>query len=157
MIAEPKNLLYGVELRPIEGVEGYYSVTKDGRVFSHFKMSFLKTSKNWLGYEQIPLGTKENPIRKIKYVHRLVAQAYLPNIEDKSDVNHIDGNKINNDVSNLEWTTRSENVQKGYDTGLISRIKVGSKWGQGRGKKVFNPNDPNKFYIARAGSVNGNC
>jgi len=56
--------------------------------------------------------------RKSKKVHRLVAMAFHPNPENKETVNHKDGNKENNNENNVEWSTRSENVQHAFDTGL---------------------------------------
>ena len=50
-------------------------------------------------------------------IHRLVAQAFLPN--EKEQVNHKDGNKLNNHVDNLQWVTQSENMKHAYDTGLL--------------------------------------
>ena len=55
---------------------------------------------------------------KQMHVHRLVALKHIPNPEGKSDVNHKDGNKRNNDPSNLEWVTRAENIKHAWDTGL---------------------------------------
>jgi len=69
------------------------------------------------GYQVLNLSFKGKT--KTFYVHRLVAQAHIPNPENKATVNHIDGDKSNNQVSNLEWATRSENSKHGYDSGLI--------------------------------------
>jgi len=80
-------------------------------------------------YTLIPRGTgfgnyltvaiiNDNGVRKTKYVHRLLAESFLHNIDNKPVVNHKDGNKRNNSISNLEWCTVSENVQHAYDSGL---------------------------------------
>lgn len=53
------------------------------------------------------------------YVHRLVANLYLQNKYNLPDVNHIDGNKLNNNFSNLEWTTKSDNSKHAFDNGLL--------------------------------------
>lgn len=88
-----------------------YLVTVDGRVFSLHTMSFLTPClKNEYIYYKI--GGKSYRS------HRLVAQTYLDNIDNKPIVNHIDGNKQNNMLCNLEWVTQSENMQHACDTGL---------------------------------------
>lgn len=69
------------------------------------------------GYKQI--GRTVNGKRRTLQVHRLVAMAYIPNPENKPEVNHKDGNKANNHVSNLEWCTRKENQRHAYDSGFM--------------------------------------
>lgn len=62
-------------------------------------------------------------IRKNKFsrsVHRMVAQAFIPNPEDKPEVNHIDGDRLNNNIDNLEWVTKRENMDHAVRTGLIN-------------------------------------
>lgn len=91
-----------------------YFVTKDGYIYSN-KSGFLKKlklSKNQDGYKVIKIKGKEYK------VHRIVAMAYIPNPENKPQVNHKDGVKSNNKVSNLEWVTNSENQLHAWKTGL---------------------------------------
>ena len=57
-----------------------------------------------------------------KYLHRLVAKQFIPNPENKSTVNHIDGNKLNNHIDNLEWATYTENMHHAIKNGLINHI-----------------------------------
>jgi hypothetical protein len=95
-----------------------YTVNENGTIHSSWHDKLLVANyKNKRGYARVQMRDKTFDI------HRLVAEKYIPNPEDKPQVNHIDGNKKNNDVSNLEWVTGSENIQHAFDTGL----KVPSK------------------------------
>lgn len=84
-----------------------YTIHKDGTVVNDLTGHVLKGSINNCGYNRIQIGSD----RKRYFQHRLVAMTYLPNPENKTQVNHIDGNKLNNHVDNLEWCTASENQQ----------------------------------------------
>ena len=81
----------------------------------------LKQNMSTTGYLKIKI--RINGVKKDYKVHRLVAMAFLDPVQGKEFVNHIDGNKTNNDVSNLEWCNRSENMQHAYRMGLIVREK----------------------------------
>jgi hypothetical protein len=102
-------------MKQIKGFEDYL-ITLDGKVFSLKTMKFLKLRVTNAGYNQIQLFNKDG--YKYFSVHRLVAEAYIPNLENKEQVNHMDGNKLNNLACNLEWMTRSENQKHCSDTGL---------------------------------------
>ena len=77
----------------------------------------LKKQVNNCGYEYVILSSKEEK-HKTLTVHRIVAKTFIPNPEEKENVNHIDGNKLNNNVNNLEWTTTQENIIKRYEIGI---------------------------------------
>lgn len=97
-----------------------YSITQDGQVWSHRRNRFLKPVVNSSGYfyHNLRSGGKATN----KYIHKLIAEAFIPNPEGKPCVNHIDGNKLNNNVSNLEWCTHAENHQHAARTGLKPRV-----------------------------------
>lgn len=125
------------EWRDVKEFEGYYQISNLGRVKSfmvcnsHQKVPrILKPSKDRKGYLGYHIGGKR------KKAHRLVADAYIPNVFDKPQVNHIDGNKSNNRVDNLEWCTNSENQIHSNKMGL-RKIKKGSEVYNARAVKQF--------------------
>jgi hypothetical protein len=108
-------------MKDIKGYEGLYAITTCGKVWSYRSNKFLKDSLDTLdnkGYCFVSLSKKG--IAKNYKIHRLVAQAYINNPENKPQVNHKNGVKTDNYISNLEWNTQSENIQHSYDTGLRS-------------------------------------
>lgn len=84
-----------------------YLISNSGRFKRGSKI--LKLNKNKRGYLYCNISTN-SVITKVK-IHRLVAKAFVYNIENKDTVNHIDGDKLNNNFNNLEWLTRKENIQ----------------------------------------------
>jgi hypothetical protein len=117
----------------IEGYEGYLisdlgnvksleRIVHSGRSYGKRikKEAILKKGINVRGYEIVVLSKSEG--KKSFSVHRLVLQAFVPNHENKKEVNHIDGNKTNNRVDNLEWCTSSENSFHACRTGLQKSV-----------------------------------
>lgn len=114
-------------------VEGYtrYEVSNYGRVRNFFTKEQKALRKTKTGYMITDL--KENGSKKTAYVHRLVAQAFIPNPNNKPQINHKDENKDNNFVSNLEWCTIEYNNQYGNHINNIRKTqaeKVGKKVAQ---------------------------
>ena len=93
-----------------------YLVGNHGTVLSIRTGKPLTPSVSRIGYSQLVLLTADGQKKGVN-PHRIVALTWLPNPENKPDVNHKDRNKLNNRLENLEWMTRKENVQHSYDIG----------------------------------------
>ena len=115
--------------KDIKGYEGSYQVSNLGSVKSlnrfdsaghKLKGKILKACINFDGYHQVILC---NGRIKTFTSHRLIASAFIPNPENKPEVNHKKGIKLDNRASELEWCTRSENMQHAYDIGLKYKEK----------------------------------
>lgn len=112
--------------RPIKDYEGLYDVSNLGNVYSYRLKRNLKLSKDKIGYIRIGLQKTDRKDVKLFYVHRLVAQAFIPNIENKPFINHKDENKQNNNVFNLEWCTIEENMNYGTRNKRIGKSNKNS-------------------------------
>tara|TARA_B100001063_G_scaffold227047_2_gene237150 strand:- start:848 stop:1315 length:468 start_codon:yes stop_codon:yes gene_type:complete len=95
----------------------HYSINEEGVVVNTESGRVLKTDLMKVGYKRITFWSKAQKRVRVT-VHRLVAMHFIPNPEGKKMVNHKDGNKLNNHISNLEWCTCKENTRHAFDTGL---------------------------------------
>lgn len=135
--------------KPIKDYEGLYEVSSLGRirsldkvvrsgiknsVFRTIKGRILKPREDKYGYACITLS--KNLKTKNYFIHRLVAISFIPNPENKKQVNHKNGVKCCNVLSNLEWNTLSENRQHAYDSGLQKAPN-----GEGHYKSIFSKED----------------
>lgn len=111
--------------KDVEGFNGRYQISNIGRVKSILKTRTKIRVPRIHSTGYFCLNLTLNYKWKSIVIHRLVAQAFIPNPENKPQVNHIDGNKLNNCVSNLEWVTRLENVRHSWDTGLSKPSCIG--------------------------------
>ncbi len=129
------------EWKPVVGYEGIYSVSNLGRVRSEDRIIEEHNGRQRINKGRVlkPFGTgkcraylavdlRKNGKRKTTKVHRLVAIAFISNPDDCPQVNHLNGDKSNNTVSNLEWTTNLENARHAYRTGLKVTLKGSAVW-----------------------------
>ena len=142
--------------KDIKGYEGKYQISNLGNVKSlldkqlNKREIILKPSLNHKGYLRVYLSKDSK--KTTKTIHRLVAETFVPNLESKKTVNHIDGNKINNRADNLEWLSNTENQKHAWELGLKKALK-GEK-NPMYGKKLSNET---KFKISKAlkGKITG--
>ena len=109
--------------KDIEGYDGY-QISTLGRVKSLKGRNerILKVGTNHKGYKYVMLS--KNNVPKMFTVHKLVANAFIKNTQNKPQINHIDGNKANNEVGNLEYCTNRENQLHAFKTGLHKTKKI---------------------------------
>ena len=115
-----------VFVRAVFGYEKQYAVSNTGNIYSferngNWRFVKLKPTINHNGYERVTLFN--NSKRRSFFVHRIVAENFLDNPENKRTVNHINAIKTDNSIKNLEWATHSENTQHAVDNNLAHRAK----------------------------------
>lgn len=116
------------EFRPVKNFEGKYLVSPCGAIYSTRSRRMLKPRLTEKGYLTVELW--ENYKRKVARIHRIVAEAFIENPYNLKEINHKDGNKQNNNIANLEWCTRSENLKHAYKNGLMASrkgVKLGKR------------------------------
>ena len=138
--------------KDVKDYEGLYQVSNLGRVKSVSRNKIMKLSVKVNGYKDVSLS--KGNTKKHYLVHRLVAQAFIPNPENKPTVNHIDEDKINNHVSNLEWATMKEQNNHGTRLHRVGdRIRIVQKNRIDLSKRVLCSNGEIYPSINEAGRV----
>lgn len=113
--------------KPIEGYEGLYEVSDQGRV-RNIKRGGRIMALSTVTHGYIVANLSKDGKTRSVLVHRIVAKAFIPNPENKEQVNHIDGIKSNNSADNLEWVTPHENILHAINTGLMpnTHMEIGN-------------------------------
>lgn len=104
-------------VRPVLGTDGRYGVTRRGQVWSCRFQMWRKPYVNTTGY--LCVSVCVNYRKRNRYIHRIIAEAWIPNPKRLPHVNHKDGDKINNRLSNLEWCSKSDDVRHAWRIGLM--------------------------------------
>ena len=153
-------------IKLIEGTDNKAIITSDGRVFKRYPVNRRRPEKGFTGFREVKPGLNNcgyrlvnlSGIRIPKLVHRLVAEAFIPNPLGLRDVDHIDGNKTNNRVENLRWVSHKENTNnpntkwkghrswtniQGFNpktnhrTSVFKNCREASNWITPEGKKIY--------------------
>lgn len=124
-----------------------YLVLENGKVINSKTNKELKPELTKNGYLRVTIYDKG---KKRFLLHRLVASCYLLNNENKSQINHIDGNKLNNSVSNLEYSTQTENIRHAFRIGL----RHGKKGENHVSSKIILDTETGIFYYGRREAAN---
>lgn len=103
-------------MKDVSGYGGAYQISRGGKVWSKKSKIFLKHQTGSPGYPHVTLCRSGKP--KTIRIHRLLAEHFLPNPLQLPEVNHVNGNKLDFSLSNLEWCDYRHNAQHAYDTGL---------------------------------------
>jgi hypothetical protein len=136
------------ESRMVYGFTKYF-VTRDGRLWNNKLGKFMKLQDK-KGYLHVQLN--ENGKREYKSIHRLVAEAYIPNPDNKRTVNHKDSDKHNNNVDNLEWSTDGENIKHSYENGVReNQKKICAQ--NGMTMRKFSESDIKEIYSKRKNKI----
>ena len=143
------------EWKDIKGYEGLYQISNNGNVRSldkyvnHsrkgkrlIKGKIMSATDNGKGYKIV--GLKKEGKRRNHYIHRLVADAFIPNPDKKNCVNHIDYNRSNNNANNLEWCTTKENIH--HSIGNMSHPRRFTCTNTGE-KYIYRRKDSNRYRI----------
>ena len=148
------------QFKDIEGYEGKYKVSNTGLVFSVKAMKVLAERRRGPRGGYLCCALYKNGIRKEESAHRLVAKAFLENKENYAEVNHKDGNKLNNNVDNLEWCSSEYNRVHARKAGLwepnLGVAHGGAKLNEKQVRVIKHmKNIPNRITQKRIGKIFG--
>lgn len=116
-----------IEWKDVVGYEGIYKVSSNGEIFSVISGKNLRPVKSSTGYLHVQLYLNHKP--KTINVHKIVADAFLPPKDGCPEINHKDGNKANNDLTNLERVSKKENARHAINTGLRKSSPMAGRTG----------------------------
>ena len=112
-----------------------YKVTRDGQVISPRLGKPMKLQMHQNGYYNVQVRVNGKPTTK--YVHRMVAEEYIPNPDNKPEVNHINEDKLDNMVENLEWVTSKENLRHSAKLSYMAVEVIKEAWSNGHSQSAI--------------------